>query len=102
MMPKSAHPMDVLEAAVPILAAYDPQLHDESRNANFEKATRLIAKLPSIVAAWIVFEMGRSRHPRLELTHAGTSYTCCPDSLPDRTTARDFDICLILHAEHSL
>jgi citrate synthase len=45
MMPKSAHPMDVLEAAVPILAAYDPQLHDESRNANFKKATRLVAKL---------------------------------------------------------
>src|SRR3972149_11575709 len=52
IMPKSAHPMDVLEAAVPILASYDPQLHDESRNANFKKAIRLIAQLPNIVAAW--------------------------------------------------
>ncbi|MBP1697214.1 MAG: 2-methylcitrate synthase/citrate synthase [Deltaproteobacteria bacterium] len=102
MMPKSAHPMDVLEAAVPILAAYDPQLHDESRNANFEKATRLIAKLPSIVAAWDRIRNGKEPvRPRLELTHAGNFLYMLSGSLPDRTTARDFDICLILHAEHS-
>jgi len=102
MMPKSAHPMDVLEAAVPILAAYDPQLPDESREANFGKAIRLIAKLPNIVAAWDRIRKGKEPiHPDSELTHAGNFLYMLSGSRPDRETARDFDICLILHAEHS-
>jgi citrate synthase len=102
MMPKSAHPMDVLEAAVPILAAYDPQLHDESRDANFKKAMRLIAKLPNIVAAWDRIRKGKeSVRPNPELTHAGNFLYMLSGSHPDEATARDFDICLILHAEHS-
>ena len=102
MMPKSAHPMDILEAAVPILAAYDPQLHDESRDANFKKAIRLIAKLPNIVAAWDRIRKGKDPvRPDPELTHAGNFLYMLSGSPPDRGTARDFDICLILHAEHS-
>jgi citrate synthase len=102
LMPKSAHPMDVLEASVPILAAHDPQLHDESRKANFKKALRLIAKLPNIVAAWDRIRNGKEPvRPNRELTHAGSFLYMLSGSLPDRETARDFDICLILHAEHS-
>jgi citrate synthase len=102
MMPKSAHPMDVLEAAVPILAAYDPQLHDESRDANFKKAMRLIAKLPNIVAAWDRIRKGKEPvRPNPELTHAENFLYMLSGSHPDEATARDFDICLILHAEHS-
>src|SRR4030042_530604 len=102
MMPKSAHPMDVLEAAVPILAAYDPQLQDESRDANFKKAMRLIAKLPNIVAAWDRIRKGKEPlRPNPELTHAGNFLYTLSGSHPDQATARDFDICLILHAEHS-
>jgi citrate synthase len=102
MMPKSAHPMDVLEAAVPILAAHDPQLHDESRNANFKKATRLIAKLPNIVAAWDrIRKRKKPVRPDPKLTHAGNFLYMLFGSLPDPETVRDFDICLILHAEHS-
>ena len=102
MMPDTAHPMDVLEAAVPILAAYDPQLHDESREANLKKATRLIAKLPNIVAAWDRIRKGKEPvRPHSELTHAGNFLYMLSGSLPVSETARDFDICLILHAEHS-
>jgi citrate synthase len=102
MMPKSAHPMDVLEAAVPILAAYDPQLHDESKTANFKKAIRLIAKLPHVVAAWDRLRKGEEPvRPNPELTHAGNFLYMLSGSPPDQATARDFDICLILHAEHS-
>jgi citrate synthase len=102
IMPESAHPMDILEAAVPILAAYDSQLDDESRDANFRKAIRLIAKLPNIVAAWDRIRRGKEPvHPSPELTHAGNFLYMLSGSRPDQDTARDFDICLILHAEHS-
>jgi len=102
MVPNSTHPMDVLQTALPILASHDPQLHEETKEANFKKATRLIAKLPTIVAAWDRF---RKRfepiHPNSDLTHAGNFLYMLKGSPPDPGTARDFDICLILHAEHS-
>ncbi len=102
MMPKTTHPMDILQAAVPILAGYDPQLLDESRDANFKKAIRLIAKLPNIVAAWDRIRKGKEPvHPDPKLTHAGNFLYMLSGSHPDQDTARDFDICLILHAEHS-
>jgi len=101
-LPRSAHPMDVLQASISILASYDPQLHDESKEANLMKALRLIAKLPTIVAAWDRIRKGLEPvHPHLDLSHAGNFLTMLSGILPDPETARDFDICLILHAEHS-
>ena len=102
MMPNAAHPMDVLEASIPILAAYDPQARDESREANTKKAVRLIAKLPNIVAAWDRVRKGNKPvRPDPFLNHAGNFLYMLSGSLPDPATAKDFDICLILHAEHS-
>jgi citrate synthase len=102
MMPDTAHPMDVLEAAVSILAAYDPQLHDESKGANLKKAIRLIAKLPSVVAAWDRIRKGKEPvRPLSDRTHAGNFLYMLSGSPLLSETARDFDICLILHAEHS-
>lgn len=102
MMPDAAHPMDVLEASIPILAAYDPQARDESREANMKKAVRLIAKLPNIVAAWDRIRKGNKPvRPDPFLTHAGNFLYMLTGTLPDPATAKDFDVCLILHAEHS-
>jgi citrate synthase len=102
MMPKATHPMDILQAVLPILASYDPQLHDESRNANLKKAIRLIAKLPNLVAAWDWIRKSKEPlRPRSDLTHAGNFLYMLSGSSPDTGTAKDFDTCLILHAEHS-
>ena len=102
MIPKLTHPMDVLQAAIPILASFDPQLHMETREANLKKAIRLIAKLPNIVAAWDRIRNGLEPvPPNPDLTHAGNFLYMLKGTPPDPETARDFDICLILHAEHS-
>ena len=102
MMPNATYPMDILQASVSILAGYDPQFQDESRDANFKKAIRLIAKLPNIVAAWDRIRNAKEPVlPHPELSHAGNFLYMLSGSLPDPDTARDFDICLILHAEHS-
>jgi len=60
LLPKSANPMDVLQSAVPVLAGFDPQLNEETREANLKKALRLIAKLPGIVAAWDRIRNGKN------------------------------------------
>jgi citrate synthase len=102
MMPSSTDPMDVLQAAIPILASYDPQLREETKEANLKKAVRIIAKLSTLVAAWDRIRKGLAPLlPRPDLTHAGNFLFMLTGSLPDPETARDFDICLILHAEHS-
>jgi citrate synthase len=102
MMPSTTHPMDILQASVPILASDDPRLHDESREANLKKAVRLVAKLPNVVAAWDRIRKGKEPvRPDPILTHAGNFLYMLSGSLPAPETARDFDICLILHAEHS-
>jgi citrate synthase len=101
-MPKLTHPMDVLQTVIPFLASFDPHLHVETREANIKKAIRLIAKVSSVVAAW-----DRIRNdlepvpPNPELSHAGNFLYMLRGTPPDPETARDFDICLILHAEHS-
>ena len=48
---KNAHPMDVLQAFVAALAGY----YDEefaTKEASYERAFNLIAKIPTIVASW--------------------------------------------------
>lgn len=102
MMPTDSHPMDIMQAAVSILASHDPQLYDETKEANFKKAIRLIAKLPTVVAAWNRIRNRKEPvSPNPELGHAGNFLYMLSGTLPDQATARDFDICLILHAEHS-
>jgi citrate synthase len=103
MMPTSAHPMDILQAAIPMLACYDPQLSEETKETNLKKALRLTAKMPMLVAAWDRIRKGLEPvHPHPRLSHAGNFLYMLKGTPPDPETAREFDICLILHAEHSL
>jgi len=101
-LPKSANPMDVLQSVVPILGNYDPHLNEETREANLKKTLRLMAKLPILVAVWDRIRKGKNPVlPRSDLSHAGNFLYMLSGSLPDPDTARDFDTCLVLHAEHS-
>jgi citrate synthase len=101
-LPKSAHPMDVLMAATSVLAGYDSELQEETKEANFRKAVRLIAKFPTVVAAWDRIRKNlQPLRPRPDRDHAGNFLYMLSGKEPDPETARDFDICLILHAEHS-
>jgi citrate synthase len=101
-LPKSANPMDVLQSIVPVLGSYDPQLNEETRGANLKKTLRLTAKLPGVVASWDRIRNGKEPiSPHSDLTHAGNFLYMLSGSLPDPDTARDFDTCLVLHAEHS-
>jgi citrate synthase len=101
-MPHGADPMDVLQAAIPLLAMADPELHDESREANDAKAVRLIAGVAAIVTAW-----QRIRHdreplpPDNALPHAGNFLWQLTGEKPDPEMMRSLDMVLVLHADHS-
>jgi len=101
-LPAQARPMDVLQASVPLLATADPDLSLETREANVAKAVRLIARVAGIVSAWHRIRNGLEPLPSDDaLSHAGNFLWQLAGKKPDPETARDLDIALVLHADHS-
>lgn len=100
--PREALSMDALQASVPLLAMADPELADDSREANLRRAVRLIARLPVVVAAWHRIRSGEEPLPPCDrLSHAANFLWMLRGAEPDEETARDLDVCLILHADHT-
>ncbi len=100
-IPKTANPMDVLQSSVAVLAAYDNEKLDD-RHTNYNRAINLISKLPIIVACWDRIRNGKEIIlPSKDLGHAANFLYMLTGNVPDAEFARIFDICLILHAEHS-
>ncbi len=98
---KASHPMDALRTGVSALAAFDPEVNDNSIEATIRKGIRLTAMGPTIVAAH-----HRLRHglepiaPNPDLTHAGNFLYMLFNELPDQETTGLLDVDFILHAEH--
>jgi citrate synthase len=102
-MPESGHPMAALQAAVAGLGMFYPARDVTNSKTNWESVIRLIAKLPTIVAAF-----HRLRHgddaipPREDLSHAANFYWMLFGREPSTAVARVLDACLVLHAEHQM
>ena len=98
----TARPMDVLQSSVCELADYDTDLDNDTKEANINRAINLISKIPTIVAAW---ERTRNNKetisPTSEGDHASNFLYMLSGTKPTLKEAKIFDICLILHAEHS-
>jgi citrate synthase len=102
-LPESGHPMDALTAAVATMGMFYPGDHVE--DAEFRRLTviRIIAKLPTIVAAWHRIRRGDDPiKPREDLNHAANFLYMLDGRVPSKTAERIFDVGLILHAEHSM
>jgi citrate synthase len=101
-LPRESRPMDVLQAAVPILAMADPDLEDETRSANLAMAVRLISRVPVIVAGWQRIRQGAEPLPsKTALSHAANFLWLLTGKEPDPEIARALDTALVLHADHS-
>ncbi len=100
--PKHADSMDILQASIPLLAMADPELGNETRDANVRKAIRLLARIPSVIAAW---QRIRQDHeplpPKEDLPHAANFLWQLTGQQPDSEMAHDLDVSLILQAEHT-
>ncbi len=100
--PKDALPMDILQSAVTMLAHHDPDIKEHSREAAMRMAIRLIAKMPTIVAAWGRIRNDRSPvQPSPELNQAANFLYMLKGEKPDDEITGFFNTCLVLHAEHS-
>jgi len=101
-VPHTMAPMDVVQSTVSILSGFDPELEDRSRDAACRRATRLIAKVPTAIAMLNCIRKDiPPKRPDKNLSQAANILYLLTDHKPDQETAREFDIALILHAEHS-
>ncbi len=98
---KDADPMDMLQAFVAALAGY----YDEefsNKESSYDRAINLIAKVPTIVASWQRIRNGQELiDPKPELSHAANFLYMLTGEMPDEEIEKIFDICLILHADHT-
>jgi citrate synthase len=100
--PKRAKPMDVLQSCVAELADYDLIIEEDTKESNIRRAIILIAKIPTIIAAWSRIRSGQQPVDALKNgTHATNFLYMLRGIEPSQEEAKVFDICLILHAEHS-
>ena len=102
-LPESGHPMDALQAGVAACGMFYPTKDRTDPEKNWEAVIRLIAKLPTIVAAFHRLRRGdEAIPPRDDLGHAANFYYMLTEEEPSPSITKVIDACLIVHAEHTM
>lgn len=102
MMPKDAHPMDVLRTAVSFIGMEDPRVWQDDAQTNQQKAISLMAKIPTVIACDIRRRKGQSFiDPDSKLPMSENFFQMAFGAVPQPEVIKAFDVSLILYAEHS-
>jgi citrate synthase len=102
-LPETGHPMDALQAAVAAMGMFYPARDVGNPQNNWDSAVRLIAKLPTVVAAFHRLRFGdEAITPRDDLGHAANFYYMLFEKEPSPAITKVLDACLVLHAEHTM
>ena len=101
--PHSAHPMAILRTLVSALALFDPHADANSREANLQKAKRLVSALPTIVAAFHRVRLKQKIvHPKKVLSTAENFLLMLHGKSAPPEHVRALDQYLIMLADHGL
>lgn len=76
-LPEQGHPMDALQAAVAALGMFYPGRNVRDQDNNYWSAVRLIAKLPTIVAAFARIRRGDDHVPPRDDLSFSESFLYC-------------------------
>jgi citrate synthase len=102
-LPHVTNPMDALRTAVSLAGIYDPESGDNSYEASYRKAMRLVAQIPTMVAT---FERRHQGHvpiaPDSQLSLAENFLYMLQGERPKPLAAHVFNTALVLHADHEL
>ncbi|MGP5673416.1 bifunctional 2-methylcitrate synthase/citrate synthase [Brachybacterium alimentarium] len=104
-LPTSCHPMDSVRTAVSLLGGLDPDAEDASPEAEREKARRLFAQLPAVIA----YEQRRRRAggptdpvpPREDLDYSRNFLWMTFGEEQADEIVEAFRVSMVLYAEHS-
>ena len=95
--------MEALRTIVSFIAQFDPDLNDSSPEGNMRKAIRLIAKIPTIVAAYYRLANGKEPvPPDPSLSHGANFLYMLKGVKPSKLEAEVMEKDFILSAEHEL
>ena len=101
-LPRSMNPMDVLQAATPLLIQTDENAGTEILSDVLNSAEHLIAGLSTLIAGWDRIRNNKAPVvPDNSLNHAANFLYMLTGEPPDPEAAAFFDAGLVLHAEHS-
>jgi 2-methylcitrate synthase len=98
---KNCHPMEVLRTEVSRLSQYDPDYDDNSEFANKNRATRLIAMVPALVAA--IYRLRNDQEPLVAVKEYGFAenflylFRGIPADVEEKNAIDRF---MTLHADH--
>jgi citrate synthase len=100
---QDATPMSMLRTAVSASSAKDPHGTDTSEEATYGRALRLCAVFPALVAYYERLRHGQQLIPSdAGLSHAPNFLWMLKGDKADDESARMFDVCLVLHADHTM
>ncbi|MDH3717610.1 MAG: citrate synthase [Planctomycetota bacterium] len=100
-IPAATPLMDVLRTGTSTLAHWDPEATDISHDAQLRKAERLLAKLPTIMAAHYRLRLSEAPvAPDPDLSFAANVLWMIQHKVPSRNLERAMDVSLTLYAEH--
>ncbi|HBG47145.1 MAG TPA: citrate synthase [Deltaproteobacteria bacterium] len=102
-LPENGHPMHYLQAVTSAMGMYYPARETLDPEVRYWSAVRLIAKLPTIVAAVHRLKHGDAPiQPRNDLSFAANFYYMLFEKEPSALVERILDVMLILHADHTM
>lgn len=102
-LPANAHPMDALQTTIAALGCFYPAREITDAASNWDATLRLIASMPTLVAAFHRLRNGDdviAPHP--DLDHASNFYYMLFGREPSPSVRKVLDACLVLHAEHTM
>jgi citrate synthase len=95
--------IEALRTIVSFMSQFDPDLNDSSPEGNMRKAIRLIAKIPTIVAAYYRVANGKEPvPPDPSLSHGANFLYMLKGNKPSKLEAEVMEKDFILSAEHEL
>ena len=101
--PSDVNPMAAMRTALSMLAAYDDEADVMEPEANYRKAVRLTAKLPTLLAAFDRIRKGKEPlAPKQEGSTAHDFLYMLNGEAPGPEAEKIMDAALVLHAEHGL
>jgi citrate synthase len=100
---QQASPMSMLRTSVSAASAYDPDGWDDSPEAQYRKAMRLIAKTPALIAYYERLRTGLEIvPPNPKLPHAANFLYMLSGEEPDHDDADALDTTFTLYADHTM
>ncbi|MGL5135072.1 MAG: citrate synthase, partial [Planktothrix sp.] len=101
--PETGHPMDALQTSAAALGLFYSRRALDNPEYIREAVVRLLAKIPTMVAAFKLMRKGNDPvQPRDDLDYSANFLYMLNEREPDPLSARVLDVCLTLHAEHTI